>query len=61
MPGLGNITTEHTVWCGSCDFWYQSQQVKIALVKTEARQDGWRFLKGKWVCPKCCAKKAKTR
>lgn len=51
----GNITVEHTVWCGSCAFWQQYQERNKGRTSRAARKDGWRLKKGKWTCPTCVA------
>ena len=35
MPGLGNITTEHTAWCSECEMWDQQP------IKTKRRFVSW--------------------
>lgn len=53
MPGLGNISTERTVWCCRCEQWHQeTSRLKSRFVK-EIEAMGWRRIEGKWVCPEC--------
>ena len=55
MPGLGNITTEHTVWCGTCEEWVEICEHTMKRTIESARRDGWKKVKGLWTCPKCVA------
>lgn len=50
----GEITREHTVWCGLCVCWMQrAVRTKTAMAHC-ARKLGWVFTrKNGWVCPIC--------
>jgi len=56
MPGEGKIMTEHTAWCSRCAFWFQWSEPTKKLFVQILRHDGWRKIKGKWVCPDCSRK-----
>ena len=58
MPGNGTITTEHTVWCCICDVWFQWSESYMSWFIKIIREDGWRKIKGKWVCPDCLNKES---
>lgn len=54
--GLGNITTEHTVWCSRCVHWEQyDYRLKSKFIKY-IESTGWRLVKSLWVCPDCLTK-----
>lgn len=56
MPGLGNITTEHTVWCATCEEWETFCDHTIKMTMESAKYNGWKKIKGFWICRRCVAK-----
>ena len=53
MPGSGDITTEHTIWCSRCEEW-QTWCIRLMSDMIKATKvEGWRKIKGLWVCPDC--------
>lgn len=61
--GMGSITTEHTVWCGTCEEWEQLNTRTKSQTAREARARGWSKSRGKWQCPSCteAISRAKTK
>ncbi len=54
MEVKGEISIEHTVWCGICMNWEQAAEPTKRLMGIFARSRGWKYTKEKgWVCPKC--------
>ena len=53
--GMGIITTEYTVWCGTCEEWEQFCERTIKRTTESAKHNGWKKTKGLWTCPKCIA------
>ncbi len=56
MPGSGNITKEHTVWCATCEKWEQFCENTIRKTMVAAKLKGWKNIKGLWICYECIAK-----
>lgn len=54
---VGTITTERTIWCGSCAEWDQkSDEPRMAAAWRKA---GWRLTRKRgWLCPACAKKEA---
>ena len=56
MHGTGKISTEHTVWCSRCEEWRQLCEYSITGMKQAIIHDGWKLIRGLWMCPDCSAK-----
>ena len=50
----GDITIQHTIWCGICSTWEQAMARTRASMARIARQAGWKNTrKHGWLCPAC--------
>lgn len=50
----GHMSTDITVWCGTCDQFLQTDYSTKADAKWQANQEGWRYSsKFGWLCPEC--------
>jgi len=53
----GRISTEFTVWCGTCIKWHQlsAKNQKSAIIYFSS--NGWKKIKpAGWICPVCLEK-----
>jgi hypothetical protein len=39
--------------CDECLSWYDNPWPTVAYVRHEAKDDGWKFSKGRDICPDC--------
>lgn len=49
----GYITKEHTVWCWKCCEWVTLSEHKKSNFIKKIKNDGWKLLEKKWICPAC--------
>jgi hypothetical protein len=59
MPGHGLIISELSIWCACCERWdtdnCEADGNKTVFARTKIKE-GWKKIKGRFVCPECVAK-----
>lgn len=62
MKRFAAITREHTLWCDHCTEWVQlcGFDTKAKFATHMEKQKKWKFEGGKWSCPECQKKGAKS-
>ena len=56
----GYVSTEHTIWCGTCSRMEQVSEPTLRLTHEWAKSVGWKRSKAYgWQCPKCVQNEVK--